>query len=74
MAYPPLYLLALLPLLSILWMLLQGRVPVSARIQTIAAYHRSSPLPLLHPVALAPADVRHRSWTLAADASRWQVA
>jgi hypothetical protein len=59
-----LYLLAAIPVISVIWMLRQASAPVSVRIQGIAAYTRSSRVPLMHPVGLAPSELQQRTWHL----------
>jgi hypothetical protein len=59
-----LYLLAAIPVIFVIWMLRQASVPISPRIQAIAAYTSSSQVPLLHPVVLVPSELQQRTWHL----------
>jgi hypothetical protein len=58
------YLLLLLPLLSILWMIMQASTPISPQIQAIVAFSEGSDQPLFYPVALMPGEIQHRVWHL----------
>ncbi|MGY2132281.1 hypothetical protein ACW9KT_08630 [Hymenobacter sp. HD11105] len=71
----PLYLLALLPLVSIVWMLLQARPRVSLRMQAISTFIAQADQPLLHPVPLAGIELQQRVWQLSPSVySRYAVA